>query len=718
MLLALGMQVDSALADEVLAGEGPLTGSSKHADRSSVPPGGTVQYSIVLSNSTGTLISSATVVDVLDPRLSYLGNVTVDPSGSALWDDDTPGYITFTVVNISPTVTLSFDAALTTAVQTGEVISNVAIISDGVNLVRTNEVTFAVSQPPDLQIHTPEMGQLITQDPDTAFAVVGYAWGDFDPPPFPDVPHLQPIDNFDGGGNYEVAWNAVTGGENYVLQEAVGEGGFTQIYAGPDTSQFISGRGKGVYHYRVQAYNAEGRPSRWSNIETVTVTQAAALGTTPASLPMADGTSMAGSAASGIAASAMPSVTVSTDGGATWGDATVTWNADGWWDWTYDWTLPEADGAAYVVRARAMYPGGGGYNEDAITVTLQNSTKFLYLPLMMKQWPPYPHAPTLSVGEPNSDGDYTVSWSYGYTDIPITCGYELQEDTDPSFSDPTLYFTSLEERTFTGKTDDTYYYRVRGCHAWSGQSLWGPWSAVKSVEVSFSLIYEFTHAGDTQGWAIRRSDEGESEQLPPPVFKDGKLYHLIQGKADFSIISPLEPAPQPPYVIEASVDIVNREVIDDGYDDVEYVAKQGMTYGIIFGANGDGTCPTKKGSVQGCLYHYYRLLVAYDAGQASLKWQFKRIEHHDEKAEGRGETLRDWSYLEGHFDDALGWNTWRIEVSDVGDPHNIKVYLNGNFVGGVEDYTYVDDLYFGVFQASPEELGAVATKWDWFHVTK
>jgi hypothetical protein len=36
----------------------------------------------------------------------------------------------------------------------------------------------------------------------------------------------------------------------------------------------------------------------------------------------------------------------------------------------------------------------------------------------------------------------------------------------------------------------------------------------------------------------------------------------------------------------------------------------------------------------------------------------------------------------------------------------------------VEDYTYVDDLYFGVFQASPEELGAVATKWDWFHVTK
>ena len=341
---------------------------------------------------------------------------------------------------------------------------------------------------------------------------------------------------------------------------------------------------------------------------------------------------------------------------------------------------------------------------------------YVYLPLMAKRWPPIPYAPTINaINNDDLEDEYIVSWAYNHSNVPVS-SFTLQEATNNDFTEGVKSYTipagSLS-KTISDQEDGVYCYRVRGVNAWGP----GPWSGRTCTEVETRVSYDYDFSAGLQGWNIRRSDEGKSEQLPYPVAKDGKLYHLVRGKADYSILSPLQPAPSPPYTIEGYVDIVDQETIEDGYGGAEYIAKSGMTYGIIFGGNGDGTCPTEKGQIEGCLYHYYRILVAYDQAKGSLKWQFKRVDYHDADSSGQGEELIGWPYLDDHIDNALGWNKWRIEVDGSGD-NNIRIYLNDDLIGQVTDtrYTSGEDLYFGVFLASPRELGAVATKWEWFRV--
>ena len=141
-----------------------------------------------------------------------------------------------------------------------------------------------------------------------------------------------------------------------------------------------------------------------------------------------------------------------------------------------------------------------------------------------------------------------------------------------------------------------------------------------------------------------------------------------------------------------------------------------MTYGIIFGGNNASPCPADRNAPDGCLSRYYRVLVSWDQARGQFKWSLKRIDYTDaEHGAGRGVDLIGWRYITGFEYDSLGWNEWRIEVTDDASD-NIKVYMNGHLLGSATDHTYLDEPYFGVFLSSLRELGAVATKWDWFKV--
>ena len=264
-------------------------------------------------------------------------------------------------------------------------------------------------------------------------------------------------------------------------------------------------------------------------------------------------------------------------------------------------------------------------------------------------------------------------------------------------------------KIFTDKEDDTYYYRVRGNNSWGA----GEWSNIVSVLVDSQPTYNYKFSSSTEGWGIKRSDEGQGQQLPAPKSIDGSMYHLIVGSADFSILSPLAEAPSKPYTIQARVDIVDNATIDS----VHYTAKSEMTYGIIFGGNGGSPCPADRTDPTGCLSHYYRILVAYDQSAGALKWSLKRIDYHlgdSGGGAGQGDELLGWRDLGVT---ALDWNTWRIDILET-TGNNIKIYINDNkLIGEVRDTHYVDDPYFGVFLASPKAAGAIATKWDWFNVT-
>jgi hypothetical protein len=91
-------------------------------------------------------------------------------------------------------------------------------------------------------------------------------------PPLPAAPALRAVDNPQGLGDYSVSWDAADGADSYVLEEAT-DASFAdgqELYAGPGTTQAVSGRGPGRYYYRVAATNAWGQ-SAWSAAVVVDV---------------------------------------------------------------------------------------------------------------------------------------------------------------------------------------------------------------------------------------------------------------------------------------------------------------------------------------------------------------------------------------------------------------------------------------------------------------
>lgn len=330
---------------------------------------------------------------------------------------------------------------------------------------------------PTLQIHTPVNEAIITQRQGTAVTISGFAWN-YTPQPFPGVPTLDAIANFSGGGDYYVRWSAAYSATNYVLREADNpEFGSSASYSVPGTEKFITGKGVGTYYYQVRAYNAAGRPSRWSNVEAVTVTtaSAAALGAqatlfTPPGVALQE-----------VTASEPFTVEVRINAGA-WQTATVTEDASGWWNWRYDWTLPQEDDVPYTIQARAQDSTGTG-EMDTITVTIRNAAFYCYLPIVYKRWPPTPYPPTLhEIENADGDGSYTVSWEYGtYPDVPTPTSFTLQEASDTGFTAPTEWTLSGStfSKAFTDKPSGTHYYRVRGTNVHGD----GEWSNVRSVAV-------------------------------------------------------------------------------------------------------------------------------------------------------------------------------------------------------------------------------------------
>jgi hypothetical protein len=86
----------------------------------------------------------------------------------------------------------------------------------------------------------------------------------------PEPPTLNQVINPDGDGNYLVDWSDVTGVEIYRLEEANNPGFTNPIirYEGIDSQYQIKIQPYGLRYYRVQARNAVGEYSSWSNSVT------------------------------------------------------------------------------------------------------------------------------------------------------------------------------------------------------------------------------------------------------------------------------------------------------------------------------------------------------------------------------------------------------------------------------------------------------------------
>jgi basic membrane protein A len=104
---------------------------------------------------------------------------------------------------------------------------------------------------------------------------------------------------------------------------------------------------------------------------------------------------------------------------------------------------------------------------------------FVYLPLVLRRWPPPPETPTLYGISNGGDGSYTVSWSA----LERATSYVLQEaakataPTEDDFS--VVYDGSATSYDISDRGAGRYHYRVRARNG-SGDS---DWSNVERVDV-------------------------------------------------------------------------------------------------------------------------------------------------------------------------------------------------------------------------------------------
>lgn len=553
--------------------------------------------------------------------------------------------------------------------------------------------TAAVS--PTSQIHSPNKDASITQK--DSLTISGYAWDVGAEPPFlVGDPFLTVQRTTDRA--YLLSWTSVVSATYYVVEEATdpqfSDPQPVSACSGSGTDCLVTKNDDGTYYYRVKATASGMDPSRYSNVVSVVIPWT--VGSTPPSVS---------ALSPDVVANSLVTVEVRIDSGA-WDTVTaVTSTSWGGWEWSYVWpSLPEERDVQHIIQTRARNAADNVGDTDTITVTVNNENYIMYFPIVYKRWPPIAYAPTLDdIYNPDGLDSYTVSWSYGHTEPPVSY-YVLHEATDADFTNPTEYYPGLEtSKAFSDKDVGTYYYRVRGHNSWGP----GEWSVTKSVTVVPQGYRDDFGAATT--WAYRRGDEVIEEAYNYWIrYTGGQMYTLIVGRYDFGVASPMVEAPSVPYTIRFRVKVVRNE----SFNERTFYIRNGTTFGVTFGGNGGTPCPADRNTpkYQGCLSHYYRLMFVYDVLHLDgFQWSLKRIDYHDPNDDGKAKGTK-LVYGSASLN-AHDWNEWKIEVTS----SSIKIYVNGKYLGQTTDTSFVNDPYFGVYLGSPD-AGDTGVKWDWFEV--
>lgn len=171
---------------------------------------------------------------------------------------------------------------------------------------------------------------------------------------------------------------------------------------------------------------------------------------------------------------------------------------------TYTWDFGDGK-LGYGAVVLHSYPACGIYTA---IVTASNSANYLigstsvkiatyvYLPIVLKRWPPVPYSPTLySISNPDSGGNYILDWTEQPTRLADT--YILEEATDTSFTVGlrTVCTTAQQSCSVNSKTAGTYYYRVRGQNQWG----YGEWSNVQAANVLLPDVPVIAAIGNADG---------------------------------------------------------------------------------------------------------------------------------------------------------------------------------------------------------------------------
>ncbi|MGY3040972.1 hypothetical protein ACVWWQ_002603 [Rhodanobacter sp. TND4EL1] len=245
-----------------------------------------------------------------------------------------------------------------------------------------------------------------------------------------------------------MSWSSVSGATSYALQEQVGAGSWVTVQSGGAASWAASGKGNGIYGYRVRACGVAGC-SAWSATGSITVLLPPA---TPASITV-PATSTGSIAVSWAASSTATSYTLQQRLGA------------GNWSSVYT-------GAAISSTRTVTTSGSYAYQVQACNAS--GCSAYKASSAVVATLPPA-SAPSLSVPITSSSGSYTVSWG----SVSGTTSYTMQEQVNGG-GWATIQTGSATSKALAGKANGTYGYQVQACNAGGC----GPWSAVGNITVA------------------------------------------------------------------------------------------------------------------------------------------------------------------------------------------------------------------------------------------
>ena len=336
-----------------------------------------------------------------------------------------------------------------------------------------------------------------------------------------------------------------------------------------------------------------------------------------------------------------------------------------------------ADLTSGTIINAAQVTGTGTLLEDTAETQIVVDSGETYLPLIFRNYPPIPVLNPINNGG-GALSNYTVSWSA--VDGPIDA-YVLQESTRADFATISGQWSlGTTSRAFDkGDTYGTYYYRVRADNA----SSWGqgPWSNIQSVTI-WGYYDDFSDS--SSGWPV--TYHPDPQDWYHWYYENGR-YKLDVGDDRTDVkASPGVDLPPGDYVLE--VDARFR-----------YNGGWWTSYGIIFDGKDDpDPSHSDLGDYfmlwilwEGAKKHKWGILEDYQGGQADPSWQI----------------LDSSDYNYGDY--GLEWNHWKI----VRSASNIKVYVNGNYLGTVAKArpTTNYQVLFGLY-GSTYETNQVNISWD------
>jgi len=272
---------------------------------------------------------------------------------------------------------------------------------------------------------------------------------------FPDVPASVTMPGSPNtNGSYTVSWAGVSGASavTYELQESFNDSGFgsPSSFTGlTGVSQFFSGKANGTYYYRVRACNITACSGYRTAATSVTVAipdttrpdvvpNVAAIGISSSVVRI---TWTAASDNVGVTGYIVNRCTTSTCSAASTDVGTTANNV-----FTFDDSI-----LAGITQWYRVYARDAAGNVSATATIVAGTT-----------YPPVPLSLSVPTGT-STTGAYDLSWTIA-SGSNIT--YEIQEaKNDPGFgSGITNYTSNGTAYNVTGRTDGTYYYRIRACN--------------------------------------------------------------------------------------------------------------------------------------------------------------------------------------------------------------------------------------------------------------